>query len=278
MESIIFDELKKLFGIVGAIIGIIIIYHWRDLWNLWKRTKNVLYDRFYWDFKRLQCKQQLDKFKLKIFWVDDIWKDDEIAKIDHQDNRQYSDLKSIKEGLSNLAANIKTSSCIQSDDEELNSYHMLIFDIGGVYQNGNQYMALSILANQYAKNPFRIFIILTGQQSISDDLIKPFGFHRYNKGSNIINSLKADVKNYLDPKWLWKHKIEPVLNEYQIGKKKINKIKCLFIKDWYTITHASIANPIEKESLLLWQLAKQERENDKELSDHLCNICNFIIL
>lgn len=258
----------------GGVIAIITFYQ-----AFSKKIYTFLEDKYYWNIDRLQPKDSDTLKRIKAFWVDDTIKKIKKIKKDKEDKNNKNDLAEIKDWCKKTFKSINVSTNVPIDDQ-LDRYNVLIFDIDGVSQAGNENDAFNILATQFKRNPFRIFIILTGHHRISKASTETFGFHLYAKGDNVTTSIETDIKKYLNPKWLWDNKIYSVLIKHVprdiIDNKKIKHINKLFIKDWYKIGETKNIN---KENLLLWQLAQQEHDKgETQLSDYLKYLCNFIML
>lgn len=229
------------------------------------RIYNYISDKWYRSLDELDSKAESTINNYKVLWVDD-------------EINSKTFLPIFKGWGKKTFENFKMSSTVP-DASVLNDYHIFIFDIRGVEQRDNDHDALNILIDQLDKNPFRIFMILTGEKNISKAVIKRMGFHYYTKrDGEIQNAIEMDIKNYLAPTWLWENKINWELQHpmRRISPNTIAKIKTLFIKDWDTIINIKRATPTRTEDLRLWKFAK--KQNNIELRNLLTNLCEFIIL
>ena len=106
---------------------------------------NWLLDVFYYDLSILQNKKDLESQKINVFWVDNDFAN------------ENEDLDSAKSVLSGIYHSVAAVSSVPANDAELSNYHILIFDVDGVSQEGNRYDALGIATSLYNENPYRVF-------------------------------------------------------------------------------------------------------------------------
>ena len=125
------EELKDAWASISAlgfsVVGLV-SYYFKGA----KLFYNWLLDKFYYDLSILPNKNDLESQKINVFWVDNDFAN------------ENEDLDSAKSVLSGIYHSVVATPSVPANDAELNNYHILIFDVDGVSQEGNRYDALGI--------------------------------------------------------------------------------------------------------------------------------------
>lgn len=254
----------------------------------YKRAKliyNWLLDKFYYDLSILPNKKGLESAKIKVFWVDDEFMSTEealdAARVVLSKNgtlhaaqvvlSENGDLDAARRVLSGIYNSVVVTPSVPANDAELNNYHILIFDVDGVSQEGNRYDALGIATSLYNENPYRVFLICSGRYSCPLALLDVCRGKFIRKGENITNNVQYYGGILSKPKAFWEEKVEPYLRRKGLDDKSVEEIKIAYIKDW----KKKCEDPdVEVKTLKMYALLKKEKYRDINLLD----LCNFVLL
>ena len=227
-----------------------------------KRAKlfhNWLLDKFYYDLSILQNKTNLESQKINVFWVDNDFAN------------ENEDLDSAKSVLSGIYHSVTAVPSVPANDALLNNYHILIFDVDGVSQEGNRYDALGIATSLYNENPYRVFLICSGAWSCPPALLDVCRGKFIRKGENIPNNVQSYGGILSKPKIFWVEKVEPYLRSRGLDDKSVEAIKIAYIKDW-KMSYAS--RNVMLHQLNLYALSQRDKYRDLNLLD----LCEYVLL
>ena len=252
------EELKVAWASVSA-LGVSVVglasYYFKGA----KLFYNWLLDKFYYDLTILPNKKDLEKQKINVFWVDD-----EFVS-------ENEDLGAARDVLSGIYNSVVATPSVPADDALLNSYHILIFDVDGVSQEGNKYDALGIATSLYNENPYRVFLICSGRYSCPLALLDVCRGKFIRKGENIPNNVQYYGGILSKPKDFWEEKVEPYLRRKGLDDKSVEAIKIAYIKDW-KMSYAS--RNVMLHQLNLYALSQKDKYRDLNLLD----LCKYVLL
>ena len=252
------EELKVAWASVSA-LGVSVVglasYYFKGA----KLFYNWLLDKFYYDLTILPNKKDLEKQKINVFWVDD-----EFVS-------ENEDLGAARDVLRGIYNSVVATPSVPADDALLNSYHILIFDVDGVSQEGNRYDALGIATSLYNENPYRVFLICSGRYSCPLALLDVCRGKFIRKGENIPNNVQYYGGILSKPKDFWEEKVEPYLRRKGLDDKSVEAIKIAYIKDW-KMSYAS--RNVMLHQLNLYALSQKDKYRDLNLLD----LCKYVLL
>ena len=262
------EELREVWTSVSA-LGFSVVglasYYFKGA----KLFYNWLLDVFYYDLSILQNKKDLEKQKINVFWVDDEFVSKN--KVDDEFVSENKDLDAALIVLRRIYNSVVATPSVPANDALLNNYHILIFDVDGVSQEGNRYDALGIATSLYHENPYRVFLICSGRYSCPPALLDVCRGKFIRKGENIPNNVQSYGGILSKPKIFWVEKVEPYLRGRGLDDKSIEEIKRAYIKDW-KMSYAS--RNVMLHQLNLYALSQKDKYRDLNLLD----LCKYVLL